>query len=166
MFKGNISFCERKKLLQKHELWMKGKFKLTRKEKFILWFFWIKEKVIFRVSGCKRKPFSTQETFQEFFRDGKYRDFLSQKVHGKMMFTDYWSSGFELFRDEKYGLFWAKKLMKRWYLLGRFQLSVMLQDLGNTAFWAVEILLTLLEIVVNVFSLWLRSSIPWARKYS
>ena len=33
----------------------------------------------------------------------------------------YWlqeSSCFELFGDSKYGLFWAKKLMERWYLPG------------------------------------------------
>ena len=37
--KGNKSFYERKKLLQKHEFWMKEKFILRRKEKCILDFF-------------------------------------------------------------------------------------------------------------------------------
>ena len=31
---------------KKHELCAKGKFILRRKEKFILWIFWIKEKLI------------------------------------------------------------------------------------------------------------------------
>ena len=36
MFKRNISFYERKKLLQKHELLIKTKFILRRKKKFTL----------------------------------------------------------------------------------------------------------------------------------
>ena len=37
-----------------------------------------------------------------------------------MEYHVYWflkSSCFEIFRDGKYGLFWAKKLMEKWYLL-------------------------------------------------
>ena len=55
----------------------------------------------------------------------------------------YWllrSSCFELFGDGKYGLFSAKKLMERWYLLGLFELSMIFQDLRNTVFRAVIIL--------------------------
>ena len=54
MFKGNISFYKKKEIIATHELWMKGKFMLRTKEKFILWTFWIKEKVILgflRVKG-------------------------------------------------------------------------------------------------------------------
>ena len=47
------------------------------------------------------------------------------------------SSCFELFGDGKYGLFSAKKLMERWYLLGLFELSIIFQDLGNMFFRAV-----------------------------
>ena len=61
MFKGNISFYETKKLLQKHELWIKGNFILRRKKKFMLWIFWTKEKVILRISASIRRLFSTQE---------------------------------------------------------------------------------------------------------
>ena len=61
IFKGNISFYERKKLLQKQELRIKGKLILRRKEKFMLRTFWIKKKVILRISGSKRRSFSTQE---------------------------------------------------------------------------------------------------------
>ena len=53
----------------------------------------------------------------------------------------YWllkSSCFELFGDGKYGLFLAKKLMKRWYLLGLFELSMIFQDLGNMVLGAVR----------------------------
>ena len=52
----------------------------------------------------------------------------------------YWlqeSSCFELFGDSKYGLFWAKKLMERWYLPGLFKLFMIFQDLGNMVFLAV-----------------------------
>ena len=52
------------------------------------------------------------------------------------------SSCFELFGDGKYGLFSAKKLMERWYLLGLFELSMILQDLGNMVFCAVYEYLT------------------------
>ena len=134
------------------------------------------------------------------FRRWKIRGFLSQKVDGKMSFSDYWkvhvlnfsemgntvsfwakmlmerwyllitgkflfwtfrwweiryffepkswwkdhiyqllkSSCFELFRDEKYGLFWAKKLMEKLNVLGLSELSIILQDLGNMAFHAVK----------------------------
>ena len=48
------------------------------------------------------------------------------------------SSCFELFRDGKYGLFWAKKLMEKLYVLGLSELSIILQDLGNMAFHAVK----------------------------
>ena len=47
------------------------------------------------------------------------------------------SSCFELFGDGKYGLFSAKKLMERWYLLGLFELSIIFQGLANTVFRAV-----------------------------
>ena len=41
----------------------------------------------------------------EIFGDGKYGPFLIQKVDGNMISTDY----FELFRDEKCGLFFEPK---------------------------------------------------------
>ena len=62
MFKRNISFYERKKkILQNKELSTKGKFKLKRKEKFILLIYRIKEKLVLWISGSKRRSFSTQE---------------------------------------------------------------------------------------------------------
>ena len=51
----------------------------------------------------------------------------------------YWflrSSCFELSGDGKYCLFSAKKLMKRWYLRGLFELSMIFQVLGNMVFRA------------------------------
>ena len=50
---------ERKKLLQRHELCMKGKFILRRGGEFMN--FRIKEKLILRISGGKRRSLSTQE---------------------------------------------------------------------------------------------------------
>ena len=47
------------------------------------------------------------------------------------------NSCFELFGNGKYSLFSAKKLMKRWYILGLFELSMIFQDLGNMVFRAV-----------------------------
>ena len=52
------------------------------------------------------------------FRRWEIRSFFEPKSWWKD--DVYWllkSSCFEFFGDGKYGLFWAKKLMKRWYLL-------------------------------------------------
>ena len=35
--------------------------------------------------------------------------------------------------------FWAKKLMERWYMLGLFEVFMILQDLGNMFFRAVRV---------------------------
>ena len=44
--------------------------------------------------------------------------FLSQKVDGKIIFTDYWNVLVLNFSEMGNTVFfWAKKLMKRWYLL-------------------------------------------------
>ena len=62
MFKGNITFSERKKkLFKKYERCVKGKSILRRKEKFVLWIFRIKEKLILWIYGSKGISFSTQE---------------------------------------------------------------------------------------------------------
>ena len=70
----------------------------------------------------------------ELFRDVKYGLFLSQKVDGKMIFTDYRTvlvlnsvMGNTVFSS-------VKKLMERWYLLALFELSMIFQDLGNMLF--------------------------------
>ena len=52
------------------------------------------------------------------FREREIRPFLSQKVDGKMLFTDYWKVlvlNFSVIG--KMVFFWVKKLMERWYLL-------------------------------------------------
>ena len=70
---------------------------------------------------------------------GKYGLFLSEKVDGKMLITDYWKVvvlGFSVMGN--YGLFPPKKLMKRWYLLGLFELSLTFQGLGYMVFYAVS----------------------------
>ena len=57
------------------------------------------------------------------------------------------SSCFELFGDRKYGLFWVKKLMKRWYLLGLFGLSMIFQDLENMFFHTVFVVSPLVILI-------------------
>ena len=47
------------------------------------------------------------------FREREIPAVLRQKVYENMIFTDYWN----VLGDEKYGIFWCKKLMERWYLL-------------------------------------------------
>ena len=52
------------------------------------------------------------------FGNGKCGLFLSQKVDGNMMFTDYWKVlvlNFSVMGNTVF--FWVKKLMERWYLL-------------------------------------------------
>ena len=137
-------------------------------EKFLFWTFrkWKTR------SFCKPKSWWKDDIYWllksscfELFGGGKYGLFLSQKVGGKMIFTDYWKilvwnfsnvgntaffwakklikrwylliTCFELFGDRNYGLFWAKKLIQRWYLLGLFELSMIFQGLGNIIFRAV-----------------------------
>ena len=54
----------------------------------------------------------------ELFRGAKYGLFWSQKVDGKMIFTDYWKVLVLNFSEMGNTIFfWAKKLMERWYLL-------------------------------------------------
>ena len=70
----------------------------------------------------------------ELFRYVKYGLVLSQKVDGKMIFTDYWTV---LVLNSVMGntvFFSVKKLMERWYLLALFELSMIFQDLGNMLF--------------------------------
>ena len=79
-----------------------------------------------------------KSSYFELFGDGKYGLFLSQEVDGKMIFTGYWEVlvlNFLVMGNTVFSS--AKKLMKRWYLLGLFELSMISQDLGNTVFHAV-----------------------------
>ena len=65
--------------------------------------------------------------------------FLSQKVDGNMIFTDYWKVLVLTFSVIGNTVFFSdKKLIERWYLCGLFELSMMFQDLGNRVFRAVE----------------------------
>ena len=74
----------------------------------------------------------------ELLGGGKYGLFLSQKVDGKIIFTDYWKVLVLNFSEVGNTVFfWVKKLMERWYLLGLLELSMIYQGLGNTAFRAV-----------------------------
>ena len=51
------------------------------------------------------------------FRVWKIRSFLSQKIGGNMIFTDYWKVlALNFSGGGKYSLFWGKDLMERWYL--------------------------------------------------
>ena len=104
--------------------------------------FRVKERLILRISGSKEIPFSTQEIGRKTiliftklawcYKKWERLSFSSQE-NDKMKFSDmentfffelkskwkydiYWllkSSCFELFRDGKYVLFWAKKFMER-----------------------------------------------------
>ena len=77
-----------------------------------MWCFWVKKvmKIWYLLIAEKFLFWS--------FREWEIRPFLSQKVDGKMLFTDYWKVlvlNFSVIG--KMVFFWVKKLMERWYLL-------------------------------------------------
>ena len=104
------------------------------------------------------------------FRRGEIRSFFEPKTWWKYIYWLLKSSCSEFFKDGKYGFFWVKKLMEiwylliteeimvwtfprleigpflsqkvdeRWYLLGIFELSMIVQDLENVVFCAVQFL--------------------------
>ena len=60
----------------------------------------------------------------EFFGDGKYDTFLSQKFNGNI-FTDYWKVFVFNFSEIRNTVFFsAKEFVERWYLFGLFELSM------------------------------------------
>ena len=66
----------------------------------------------------------------ELFRGGKYSLFLSQEVDGKMIFTRYWEVFVLNFSVMGNTVFFSPKmLMKRWYVHGLFELSMIFHDL-------------------------------------
>ena len=72
------------------------------------------------------------------FRWLEIRFFLSQEVDGKMIFTGYWEVLILNFSVMKNTVFLSvKKLMERWYLLGLFEFSMIIQDLVSMVFPAV-----------------------------
>ena len=82
---------------------------------------------------------NTEKFLFRTFQRWDIRFFLTQKVDGKMTFTDYWKVlvlSFSVVGNTMF--FSAKKLMERWYLLGLFELSMIFQNLGNMAFRTVR----------------------------
>ena len=110
-------------------------------EKFLIWFF----------RELKIRYFLSQKVDGKMILTGYWKVLiLNFLVMGNTVFFEsrswweddiYWllrSSCFELFGDGKYGLFSAKNLMERLYLLGLFELSMIFQDFGNMVFRAVN----------------------------
>ena len=92
------------------------------------------------------------------FGNGKYGLFLSQKVDGNMIFTDYWKVlvlNFLVMGNTVF--FSAKKLMERWYLHRLFELSMIFQDFGNMVFRAA------LFVVTSALSSLIAGDILWER---
>ena len=72
------------------------------------------------------------------FHKWEIRSFLSQEVDAKMIFTGYWEVLILNFSVMKNTVFLsAEKLMERWYLLGLFEFSMIIQDLRSMVFPAV-----------------------------
>ena len=76
----------------------------------------------------------------ELFRDEKYGLFLSQKVDGKIIFTDYWKFlVFELFGDEKYGLFLSQKVDGKMIFTDYWKVLVLnFSVMGNMVFFSAK----------------------------
>ena len=112
-------------------------------EKFLFWTFYRWEiRSFFKPKSWWKDDIYLllKSSCSELFEDGKYNLFLSQKVDGKIIFTDYWKVLVLNFSDMGKTVFsWAKKLMERWYLLGLYELSMIFQDLGNMVFRAVNL---------------------------
>ena len=77
-----------------------------------MWCFWVKKlmKIWYLLI--------TEKFLFWSFREWEIRPFLSQKVDGKMLFTDYWNVlvlNFSVIGKTVF--FWVEKLMERWYLL-------------------------------------------------
>ena len=77
-----------------------------------MWCFWVKKlmKIWYLLI--------TEKFLFWSFREWEIQPFLSQKVDGKMLFTDYGNVlvlNFSVI--EKTVFFWVEKLMERWYLL-------------------------------------------------
>ena len=86
----------------------------------------------------------------EVFGDEKYGFFWSQKVDGKMIFTDYSKVlvlNFSVMGSTVF--FSAKRLMERLYLFGLFGLSMIFKDLGNMVFRAVHFTFSLVKLLLR-----------------
>ena len=80
----------------------------------------------------------TKSSCFDLFGDGEIRSFLSQEFGRKMIFSGYWEFlvlNFSVMGNTAF--FSGKKLTEKRYLLGLFELSMILQDLGNMVFRAV-----------------------------
>ena len=155
---------ERKKLLQKNKICMKGKFILKTKEKFILCFFlgfflffWIRGNLILWVSRSKIRSFLKLEVCRKmifpywsllylklawYSKNREKLSFSSYKngkiifsLAWKTMFTGYWKFLFwNLRRWEAWYFFEPKKVMEWRYLFSVFELFMIFQGLENMFF--------------------------------
>ena len=92
----------------------------TVTKKFLFWIFWREKMWCFCVKKVMkiRHLLITEKFLFWSFREWEIRPFLSQKVDGKMLFTDYYKVlvlNFSVIGKTVF--FWVKKLMERWYLL-------------------------------------------------
>ena len=122
------------------------------KKLMVLWYLLITEKILFwSFREWEIRSFSEPKRWWKdngywlikvlvlkFSVLGKYGLFLSQEVDGKIIFTGCWEVlllNFSVMGNTVF--FSAKKLMKRWYLHGLFDISMIFQDLENVVFRAV-----------------------------
>ena len=98
----------------------------------------------------------------DLFRNGKYGLFLSQKVNGKIIFTDYWKVlvlNFSVMGNTVF--FWVKKLMERWYLLVTEKFLF-----GTFRWWEIPLLSQkVYGKMIFTWSFWAFHDIPELGKY-
>ena len=132
-WRWKIQYFWAKKLM---EIWY-----LLITEKFLFWSFreWeIRPFLRQKVAGKMIFTDYWKVLVLTFSRMGNTSFFWGKKLMENDIYWSLRSSCFELFGDGKYGLFSAKKLMERWYLLALFELPMIFQDLGNMVFRAVN----------------------------
>ena len=97
-----------------------------------IWYFWAKKLMEIYLLITEKFLFWS-------FREWKIRPFFESRIDRKMIFTGYWKVLVLKFSGMGNTVFCsAKKLMKKWYLLGLFELSMTFQYFGNMVFRAVK----------------------------
>ena len=134
-----------------------------RNEKFILWIFWIKEKVILRISWSKRRSFLAQEVDLSVLKNDK----MTFSLAWNSMLTDHWKVLVLNFSEMDNMVFlWAKALIEKWYVFGVSEFSMIFQDLWNMILRAVSFKIPQFQLVgssafqsmesqcITIFLLW------------
>ena len=132
----NFQFSKKKKKKKEDEIPC-----LLITEKFLFWTF-RKWKYVFLAKRLMERWYLviTWKFLFWTFPRWEIRSFLNTKIWWKGIFTDYWKILVLNFSEQRNAvLLWTKMQMEKLYLLGRFELYMIFQGLGNMAFRAVMV---------------------------